>query len=133
MTPTLNIPTIKENINIQTSKTYLINFGVDKIQNKIDGLTAIKQAVFMILSTQRGGFSIYPLDYGTNLNQYIGKEINYIKGDIGREIKESLLKDRRILDVKDFTFEQSKDILYITFKVISIYGDFIKVVELNNG
>lgn len=121
-----------ETETIQTSKTFLINFDRDKIQNKIDGLQAIKQSVFMILNTERTAFSIYPLEYGVSLNKYIGKDVNFIKGDIGREITESLLKDRRILSVENFEFRQEKEILNVKFRVVSIYGDFLQEVNVLN-
>lgn len=119
---------INEINKIETSKTYLINFDKEKIQNKIDGIEAIKQAVKMILSTERSSYTIYPLDYGVTLEKYIGQPLDYIEGDIDREIKESLLKDSRILDVINFEYENDKDVLKITFTVVSIFGEFSQEV-----
>lgn len=128
MIPTRKTIEINEVSNLETSKTYLINFNKDKIQNKIDGIEAIKQAVKMILSTERSSFTIYPLDYGVAFEKYIGQPLDYIEGDIDREIKESLLKDNRILDVINFEYENFKESLKVTFEVVTIFGEFSQEV-----
>lgn len=124
MIPTNNQINTEQTNKLETSKTYLINFNNEKIQNKIDGLQAIEQAVKMILSTERSSFTIYPLEYGVALEKYIGQPLDYVEGDVDREIKESLLKDDRILDVVNFEHEYHKDTLKIRFEVITIYGEF---------
>ena len=90
MIPSTNIVNTEESNNINTSKTYLINFNKESLQGKIDELEAVKQAAYMILSTEKGAYTMYPLDYGTSLEKYIGKSYDYVTGDIDREIKEYL-------------------------------------------
>lgn len=130
MIPKNNIIDLNNVNNIETSKTYYINFGKEKIQNKIDELEAVKQAVYMILSTEKNAYTMYPLGYGTSLEKYIGKPYEYIIGDIDREIKESLLNDNRILDVYNFNFTRNKENILITFTVLTIFGEFGKEVVL---
>lgn len=128
MIPTTRLVNVEENQNINTSKTFLINFNKESLQGKIDQLEAVKQAAYMILSTEKGAYTMYPLDYGTSLEKYIGTSYDYVTGDIGREIKESLLKDERFLDVNNFEFKKNKDNLIITFDIVTIYGEFSQEV-----
>lgn len=133
------IPTLinEELINIDTnvvnnasSKTYYINFDERKIQSEIDGLEAVKQAVYMILNTEKESYVIYPFDYGISLEKYIGKPHDYVIADIGREIKESLLKDSRILNVENFEYIEDGNKLTVKFTVITIYGELEEEVKV---
>lgn len=136
MIPSLSIPENNKSNTLETSKTYLINFNKDRIQNKIDGLEAVKQSIFMMLNTQKQAFSIYPLNYGVDLNRYVGKDKNYIIGDLPREIKESLMRDERILNVENFQFSNPvkfKDNLIVTFDVITIFGELSESVVIPRG
>ncbi len=133
------IPTLinEELINIDTnvvnnasSKTYYINFDERKIQSEIDGLEAVKQAVYMILNTEKESYVIYPFDYGISLEKYIGKPHDYVIADIEREIKESLLKDSRILNVENFEYIEDGNKLTVKFTVITIYGELEEEVKV---
>lgn len=108
---------------IISTTDYKINFNNEQIQGKINDLQSMAQTVFMILNTQRKAYSMYDLSYGTDLEQYIGKDLDYITMDLPREVKESLTKDKRILDVTDFAFTQNKENLYVEFTVRTIYGE----------
>lgn len=114
---------ITETTEVIPSNTYFINFSVKEIQNKITGLNAIKQAIYMMLNTEKKAFTIYPLDYGVSFEKYIGQHYDFITGDAPREIKESLLKDNRILDVTNFKFSKEKEKIFITFTVVTVYGE----------
>lgn len=128
MIPSTNVINIQANNELTTSKTYLINFGKESIQGNIDGLEAVKQAIYMILSTERGAYSIYDLNYGVDLEKYIGRPFDYIEGDAGREIRDALLNDDRILDVKNFTYDKDGENILITFDVSTIYGELSQEV-----
>lgn len=113
------------------SKTFYINFEKNQIQGNIDALKAIEQSILMLLNTERYANIIYSWEYGASLEKYIGTSYDFIVGDIGREIKESLLKDNRILDVNNFEFEKNGDEIYINFVVDTIYGTTKQGVKLN--
>lgn len=112
------------------TKTHKINFATLKIQGYIDDLEAIKQAIYMILNTEKGAYNIYPLSYGVNLEQFVGAETLFVKSEIENEIKEGLLKDERILNVYDFTYTETKETLIINFKVSTVYGNLSQEVIL---
>lgn len=89
----------------------------------IDGLSAVKQAVFCILATERGVHEIYTSSYGLQTFDLYGEGFGYVASELGRRIKESLMKDERITDVFDFEFEKhSNDLMHVLFEVETIYG-----------
>ena len=82
---------------IETSNTYAI--CGDRITGYIDGLEAIKQAVYLILNTERFEYIIYSWDYGVELYDLFGEPIDFVKSELKRVIKEALEQDDRIIDV----------------------------------
>lgn len=102
----------------------------DRINGYTDDLDAIQQAIYLILNTERYAFPIYSWDYGIELIDLIGKPIPYAMSELPRRIKEALIQDDRITDVKDFTFEKNKSKLHTTFTVITQSGDITSELEV---
>lgn len=96
----------------------------NRIVGMIDGLEAVKQSVYLILNIERFEHFIYSWDYGNELSQFLGKPREYIKGDIERQITESLLEDDRIEGITNFTLSFNGECALISFTVRSIFGDF---------
>lgn len=126
------IPSFKDKIGINnfeseemSSKTYKLDFENKTIRGFINGIDSVKQAIYKILNTERYEKLIYSFNYGVELNSLIGKDMEYVKGDIERRIKEALMQDDRILDVEDVEIvnEGDKDNITIRFNVITIFGD----------
>lgn len=107
-----------------TSRTYKWDRKTNRIQGFIDGLEAIEQAIYKILSTERYEYLIYSFFYGAELEGLIGKDILYIKADLKRRIEEALTEDDRIERIENFNFSQGegKDKLFIQFNAITING-----------
>ena len=122
-----NITTLTEEITEVNypSRTYKINLDKDRISGYTDDLDAIKQAIYLILSTERYQHIIYSWDYGVELLDLIGKPIPYVMSELPRRIKEALTQDNRISDVVDFEFQKLGKKLNVTFKVITTLGNFI--------
>ena len=110
------------NNTTQTNRTYKIING--NARGFIDGLDAVKQAVYKVLNTEKYEYPIYDFDYGIELENLIGKDRTYVQIELKRRIKECLLQDERIADVSNFRFESKGDSLQCTFDVRSIYGGF---------
>lgn len=110
------------------TKTYGINFTTTEnlytIGGKVDGLVALEQSIFLMLSTEADQYIIYPYTYGINTLDLIGKPSYYVMAVIPERIKEALLSDDRVTDVSDFEFEVNGNKLTVKFVVHSIYGDF---------
>lgn len=112
---------LKEEVT-QPTKTYRIKD--DRIVGFIDGIEALKQAIALILNTERYEYLIYSWNYGSELNGLIGTDKDIAESELKRRIKEALLQDDRIKNVDNFIFEYEKDSVLVKFTVFSIYGYF---------
>lgn len=97
--------------------------GTARITRTIDGLEAVKQAIYLILSIEADQYIIYPYTYGIRTVDLFGKPIYYVMAVIPERIKEALFYDDRITDVSDFEFEVNGNKLAVKFIVHTIYGD----------
>jgi len=112
------------------SKTYLVDFENGKIKGMTDGAQAVKQAVYLILTTQRYTYPIYSRSYGVELNDLIGKPTDYCMAEIKTRITEALCMDDRIVSVEHFAFEEHRNALTVSFTVKTIYGDISAETEV---
>lgn len=76
-----------------TDKTYKIDFSKKRITNTIDGIEALKQTIYCILNTERYENIIYSWNYGSEFNSLIGKDKDFILGDLKRRIVDALSVD----------------------------------------
>lgn len=113
-------------------RTYKL--AVDKDKTRVNGYTddldAVKQAIYLILSTERYRFIIYSWDYGVELMDLIGKPMPYVMSELPRRITEALTQDNRINDVIDFEFEKNGKKLLTKFTVISNVGNIPTELEV---
>ena len=118
-------------IEEQTSRTYAMDIDKKTIRGFADKLDAMKQAVYKILMTERYKYIIYSQNYGVELDDLIGEPLSFVMPEIKRRIAEALLWDNRITAVDNFTFETTRRAVHTTFKVHTIYGDFIAERTVN--
>lgn len=111
------------NESTEPSNTFFIDFEKGRISGFIDEKEAVKQAIMLILNTERYKFLIYSWNYGAELEALIGTHPDIVEDEVERLISEALLQDDRITAVYDFEFSRNKDTLLVNFKVDSIYGD----------
>ena len=125
---------IKEDFTIEekSNKTYKLNIEKNVIEGKCEGIEAIKQTIYCILNTERFEYLIYSWDYGIEIKNLIGEQSTYVIPELERVIKEALMQDDRIEDIKEFTFNKtSKNEITVIFKVITSIGDIIIKKEVN--
>lgn len=115
--------------SIETSRTYKLSG--DKIQGYVDGLEALKQAIYKVLNTERYEYPIYSFNYGIELESLIGKDRTYVQIELKRRIRECLLRDERIENVDNFRFQAEGDQIKCTFDVYSIYGGLTATQEVS--
>lgn len=135
MIPSINIlATEIEEVEYPT-ETYKIEVRTepeeDRIKGYTDDLEAIQQAIYLILNTERYEYPIYSWDYGVELVDLIGKPMPYVMSELPRRVKDALIQDDRIADVKDFTFDINKKKLHTTFVVVTNRGDITTDLEVN--
>lgn len=107
----------------EPSNTFFIDFEKGRISGFIDEREAVKQAIMLILNTERYKFLIYSWNYGVELEELTGTHPDIVEDEVERLISEALLQDDRITAVYDFEFSRNRDTLLVNFKVDSIYGD----------
>lgn len=107
----------------QPSLTYALDAENGRIRGKVDGLEAVKQAVYLVLSTERFAHLIYSWNYGAELDGFIGQPKEYVLSEIKRRISDALLQDDRITAVDNFKFETKKNAVHVIFTVQSVFGE----------
>lgn len=124
MTPQVTT-NISQEFTITTlpGKTFKMHHDIKRIVGTIDQLQAVEQAVYLILNTERYEWLIHSWDYGVELKELIGKDVDYCIPEIERRVTEALLQDDRITAVQDFEFTEQKNSVLATFTVVSIYGE----------
>lgn len=108
----------------QPGRTWRIDWEAGRVVGMVDGLEAVKQAVYKVLQTPRYEHLIYTPNYGHELRTLIGKDPLLIRSEARRMIREALMQDDRILAVEDFDVKVAGDSVLIAFTVRSRYGSF---------
>lgn len=115
----------------QPSKTYQMQKEEERIAGTMDGLEAMKQTIYKILSTERYQHVIYSWNYGVELVDLIGKPVSYCLPEIERRITEALLQDDRIKEVSNFQFDTKKrGCVHVTFCVKTTQGELAAEKEV---
>lgn len=115
------------------TKTYHINLRDKCIKGKCDGIEAMRQAIYKTLATVRLRHIIYSAGYGTDLMDYMDRLAPYVWCEIERTITNALMRDDRILAVRDFDFAEDKKtkVLKVSFFVETTEGNFDYEWEVN--
>lgn len=112
------------------SKTYKLDVDKKCIKGYCNDLSAIKQAIYKILNTERYENMIYSWNYGIELNSLYGREISYVISELKRRIKEALTQDDRIENVDNFNFNNEKGKIITTFTVHTNIGEVDERLEV---
>lgn len=115
----------------QPSRTWRLDGKTGRIAGKIDGLEAVKQAVYKILQTERYEYMAYSFDYGVELRNLMGQNPAYAQSELRRRIAEALLQDSRVQAVRDFQFEHAGDTMTVRFTVETFAGTFDQEVSVS--
>lgn len=117
----MDLVTIKT--KTQPSATYWLDVENGRIRGSVDRIEAMKQAIYLILSSERYAYLIYSWNYGSELGNLIGCDKEYVLPEIKRCITEALLQDDRITEVDNFVFETRGKKVHVSFLIHTIFGD----------
>lgn len=141
MLPNLNLLTTYIDEDVYPTRTYRVRLlgnenstspvYLNKVSGYTDGIDALKQTIYFILGTERYECLIYSWDYGIELQDLFGKPMPYAIAEIKRRITEALTMDDRITDVVDFQFERNREVLHVTFSVVSTLGNIPTELEVD--
>lgn len=108
----------------QPSLSYKMKLEKERVQSKVDGIEAVKQAIYKILLTDRYKYEIYNWNYGIDIGELIGRPKDYVKAVLPEKIEDALKPDDRIEAVDNFVFTDiDKTTLAVKFNVTTVYGD----------
>ena len=131
------IPSYDEDLSVdydeedEPSYTYAMNLTDGEIVGNCDDISAMAQAVYKILHTERYENIIYSWDYGVELNDLFGRPKHYVIPEIERRFTEALLADDRIDSVGGFEFKEGKGrSLAVSFNVHTVFGDVEEEMEV---
>ena len=105
----------------QPSLTYKLTN--ENVSGKVDGIDAVKQAVYHILATERYANPIYDDNYGVELEQYIGSDYGFIVANIENTLSDALTQDDRITSVIVDDITKNGNTCTVIFTVKTIYGE----------
>lgn len=115
---------------ILPSKTWKIDFDKNLVTVNITDLEAVRQAAYLILSTERYEYIIYSDQYGSEFIDLFGENQAYVMSEVKRRITEALTYDDRITSVDNFEFTRTKRGLYVTFTISCDVGKFNAETEV---
>ena len=107
----------------QPSLTWKLNRETGRIEGTCDGYDAVKQAVEIILSTERYRWQIYQPTSGMQWEGLVGQDAGYVAAELQRRLQDALLADDRITGLTNYEYSISGQSMAVTFTVTTIYGN----------
>mgnify|MGYP000495960041 FL=1 len=130
MIPTNGV--IENAVKIEYSNTtYGIDFVNKVVKSNIDNIEALKQSIYIMLNVERYDYLIYNYNYGIELKNLFGKDMQLVCSVLERRIRDCLSIDNRISNLSDFEFTIYRNTLKVTFTVSSIFGKHEQEVKIN--
>lgn len=113
------------------TNTFIIDREGMQVAGTDDGLDAMRQAVDIILNTERFRWQIYGSNFGIELEDLIGDEYDYIVAELPERIRDAFSVDSRILSVDDFEFKDTgSGSMTASFTVSTVFGIFDEEVTI---
>lgn len=108
-----------------TKGEFILEDGAPRV---LEGVDALRVWITKTILTARYRFPIYSFDYGCELEDLIGYDIPKVvlEAEIPRVIREALIYDSRINDVKDFTIVRGNDYVIVEFTVVTFDGQSLR-------
>lgn len=119
-----------EDLEVEELPTNTFLVQEEQVAGMDDSLEAMRQAVDIILNTERYGYQVYSDNFGIELEDLIGKEPEYIECVLPDKIRDAFSVDNRILREQNYTFTVSGDSMVVTFEVVTVFGTFEQEVEV---
>ena len=114
----------------QPSLSWYINKDTNRIEGTVDGLAAVRQAVEIILNTQRFRWQIYQPYSGMDWEGLIGQDAGYVGAELQRRLIDALTVDDRVTGISNYNYTAEGDTLTATFVVNTVFGSFDESAEV---
>lgn len=106
-------------------KEWNVNFDTRQLTGEtVTGTRAVEVWIWKCLMTERFRHAIYSWQYGSELEQYIGKGITqeYIDTDVKLAIEDALLINPQIESITNYEGSMDGDKLLLSFMANTVFG-----------
>jgi len=110
-------------ITEEPTNTFYLDIDRDRIYGFTGGIDAMKQAIYLILFTERYRYIIFSRNYGVELEDLFGEPVSFVIPETKRRITEALLYDSRIENLEDFDFKVGRNTVIATFTAVTVFGN----------
>jgi len=111
-------------------QTFRLDAGLGRVRGLTDGIDAARQAMRLILHTERFRYEIFSFQYGTELESLGGRGDSFLFPEIRRRVTEALLVDDRVLATSDFSFRRIRNRVNVRFMAHTIFGDLEQELDI---
>ncbi len=121
--------------SIPETNTYAIDWKNGRLSGQVNGREALHQYIYKTLKTECNSYLIYDAKHGSGLRALVKQRRvsrAYLETDIPRLVRNALT-DKRILNVRDFSFEypeDERDAVRIQFTADTVYGQMDEEVTV---
>ena len=113
-----------------TGYVYTVNRHGDEssvLRGHVDGLEAYRQAVWLIVHTERGAYPNMPPSAGIRLAQFINNTPNFFRARIENVMRSALMQDDRTLEVHLLKTENTGPrSVAAWFLIVSVFAELIE-------
>ena len=114
----------------QPGLTYYADPVSHRISGKVDGLTAVRQTIEVILNVERFRWQIYTPNFGMRWDGLIGQQPGYVSVELQRRLKDAFSVDSRIRGISGFKHSVSGDKMTVSFTVNTVFGEIEEQMEV---
>ncbi len=115
----------------QPGRTWKIDREKGRIVGECDNWEAVRQAVEIILWTERFRWQIYRPYSGVQYDGLIGLDPGYVAAELKRRVRAALMMDSRVTGIEDYTYTFSEGILHAEFTVTTVFGGIRQSAEVS--
>ena len=115
----------------QPGLTWRINREKGRIEGECDNWQAVRQAVEIILWTERFRWQIYTPYSGVQYDGLIGLDPGYVAAELKRRVRAALEMDSRVTGLTNYTYTFAEGILHAEFTVTTVFGDVQQSLEVS--
>lgn len=115
----------------QPGRTWKIDREKGRIVGECDNWEAVRQAVEIILWTERFRWQIYRPYSGVQYDGLIGLDPGYVAAELKRRVRAALMMDSRVTGIEDYTYNFSEGILHAEFTVTTVFGSIRQSAEVS--
>ena len=114
----------------QPGLTWHCNRETGRIDGRCDNWEAVRQAVEILLWTQRFQWQIYQPYTGMDYRGLLGLDSGYVGVELKRRIWDTLRVDSRVTGIENYRYTFADGILHAEFTVTTVFGGVEQQVEV---